>query len=98
MPRFDKLVRDGIPRKLEEKGVEYTTHIANAQEYLNALVLKLGEEVREFETDHNPEELADILEVVYALAQAQGISREQLEQIRAQKAAERGAFQERIIL
>ena len=44
------------------------------------------------------EELADILEVVYAIAQAKGVSIEELEAIRAKKAEERGAFKDRILL
>jgi predicted house-cleaning noncanonical NTP pyrophosphatase (MazG superfamily) len=52
---------------------------------------KLTEEVEEFiASDYDPEELADILEVLYALAEHAGTSREQLERLRAAKAAERG--------
>lgn len=44
------------------------------------------------------EELADILEVIYAIAEAKGVTIEELEAIRAKKAEERGAFKERILL
>ena len=98
MPRFDKLIRDKIPQRLQEKGVEHTTHVANDEEYRGMLVQKLKEEVREFEADQNPEELADILEVIYALAESRGISRQELEAMRAKKESERGAFREHIIL
>ncbi|MCY0932159.1 nucleoside triphosphate pyrophosphohydrolase [Streptomyces sp. H27-H1] len=44
-----------------------------------------------------PEELADILEVAYALAADLGVSPEQLENIRAAKASQRGGFTKRIV-
>ena len=44
------------------------------------------------------EELADILEVVYALAALNGLSRPNLEAIRRHKKAKRGGFKDRIFL
>ena len=46
---------------------------------------------------HQAEELADTLEVVYAMADQIGLTREGLEKIREDKAAERGGFRDRII-
>lgn len=62
------------------------------------LNVKLDEELAEYHKDQNVEELADLLEVIYAAALARGYSIEQLEQIRAAKAEKRGAFQERVFL
>jgi hypothetical protein len=45
----------------------------------------------------DPEELADILEVLYALAEQAGSGPQQLEGLRAAKAEERGGFGDRII-
>ena len=45
-----------------------------------------------------PEELADLMEVIYAAAAARGYTLEQLEQICAEKAAKRGGFYEKILL
>ena len=62
---------------------------------------KLEEEVKEFlsaDEKDKIEEIADILEVLYAICDARGVSREKIEEIRAQKAQERGGFQKRIIL
>ena len=39
-----------------------------------------------------------MLEVMYAIAVARGYSAEELEKVRAEKAAERGAFNDRIFL
>ena len=60
--------------------------------------VKLDEEVREFHSDKNLEELADILEVVYALTEDIGATKEQLLEAYEKKHAERGGFRERIFL
>ncbi|GAA3123030.1 hypothetical protein GCM10020254_82680 [Streptomyces goshikiensis] len=44
-----------------------------------------------------PEELADVLEVAFALAADLGVDPTQLEKIRAAKAEQRGGFAERIV-
>ena len=54
--------------------------------------------MNEYQTDKNLEELADILEVVYALAEAKGSSAIGLEKLRAEKAVSRGAFKKKILL
>lgn len=95
---YNKLVRDKILEILESKGKPYKSHIADTAEYRTKLREKLTEELAEFDTDNNAEELADILEVVYALADELGSSREELEKLRQQKATERGGFSKRIIL
>ena len=93
-----KLVRDKIPQIIRSKGLQPITYVADVDEYGVRLRDKLAEEVDEFiASDDDPEELVDILEVLYALAENAGISREQLERLRAAKAVERGAFTGRII-
>ena len=52
----------------------------------------------EYHKDKNAEELADLLEVVYAVAVARGYTREEIEDVRAKKAEERGGFQRKILL
>ncbi len=95
---MEKLVRDKIPDIIRSKGEEPVTRIADELEYDQKLREKLVEEVEEFLRDNNTAELADILEVVYALAGRLGTSREEVEQLRKQKAEERGGFEEGIIL
>lgn len=93
-----KLVRDKIPQIIRAKGVEPVIYVAGAQEYATRLRDKLTEEVAEFlASDSDPEELADVLEVVYALAGLAGTDPEQLEKLRAAKADERGGLADRII-
>ena len=59
---------------------------------------KLDEELAEYHKDQNIEELADLLEVIYAATKARGYSIEQLETVRSEKAAKRGAFDKKILL
>jgi predicted house-cleaning noncanonical NTP pyrophosphatase (MazG superfamily) len=93
-----KLVRDKIPQIIRGKGLEPVIYAAGPDEYAARLRDKLTEEVAEFlASDSDPEELADVLEVVYALAALAGTEPQQLEKLRAAKADERGAFADRII-
>jgi predicted house-cleaning noncanonical NTP pyrophosphatase (MazG superfamily) len=95
-----KLVRDRIPEIIRASGAEPITYRAESAEYRRRLHDKLLEEVDEFLTADEAtavEELADILEVVYALAADLGTTKDHLERTRAAKAAERGAFTGRVI-
>jgi predicted house-cleaning noncanonical NTP pyrophosphatase (MazG superfamily) len=93
-----KLVRDKIPQIIRSKGLEPVIYTAGTEEYSARLRDKLQEEVDEFiGSGSDPEELADILEVLYALAEQVGTDRQQLEKLRAAKAEERGGFADRII-
>lgn len=95
---YDKLVRDRIPEIIEGKGNDCIVRTLDDAQYRTKLDEKLAEEVAEFSESHLPEELADILEVVYAAAEAWGSSAEEVEQIRIRKQAERGGFARRILL
>lgn len=93
-----KLVRDLVPGIIREVGEVPITHRADDAEYADKLVDKLREELDEFATSGEIEELADLLEVIRALGQANGIGWAELDEMRAQKARDRGGFEERIIL
>ena len=93
-----KLVRDKVPDFIRTKGTVPRIHIASDEEYRQKLKEKLQEEVNEFLGGESPEELADILEVVYALAAVQDIDQSSLEARRKKKAEERDAFSRHIIL
>ncbi|MDO8463292.1 MAG: nucleoside triphosphate pyrophosphohydrolase [bacterium] len=96
--QFNKLIRDNIPSIVQRHGGIAVTHVAGDEEYRMKLREKLQEEVDEFLESENPEELADIMEVIFALADHLEVSRSALEELRAAKGAERGAFRERLIL
>ena len=95
---YNKLVRDLIPEIIEASGKKCSVEILNDEEYLKAIDAKLDEELAEYHKDQNVEELADLLEVIYAAARARGYSIEELERIRVVKAQERGGFDKRILL
>lgn len=96
--KYNKLVRDRIPEIIEASGKTCKTAVLNDAEYLRMLDAKLDEELAEYHKDQNVEELADLLEVIYAVAIARDYTIEELEQVREQKATKRGAFQNRILL
>ncbi|MED0653782.1 nucleoside triphosphate pyrophosphohydrolase [Anoxybacillus geothermalis] len=99
---YNKLVRDRIPTIIEQAGKTFTTRILDDEEYRKELQKKAFEELEEYvqaETDEAAlEELADVLEIIHALAECHGASIEQVEQIRAKKAEKRGGFRDKIFL
>ncbi|MFC1627216.1 phosphoribosyl-ATP pyrophosphohydrolase [Patescibacteria group bacterium] len=96
--KHNKLVRDRIPEIIVKAGKTSTTHIAGKQEYRDKLKQKLQEEVDEFFESESKEELADILEVIYALADLKKINRQDLESLRLKAAKLRGGYKKKIIL
>lgn len=96
--KYNKLVRDKIPQIIETQGNCCRTRILEPEEYLARVDAKLDEELAEYHAGPCLEELADLLEVIYAAAEARGYSRQALEQARAEKEEKRGAFRDRILL
>ena len=96
--KYSKLVRDRIPEIIEDSGNTCVTEILSNEDYLRMLDNKLDEELAEYHADQNIEELADLMEVIRACAVARGYTPEQLEQVRAEKAAQRGGFEKKILL
>ncbi|MDB5046320.1 MAG: hypothetical protein JWQ08_2370 [Deinococcus sp.] len=70
--------------------------VLNAAEYPVALRAKLNEEVAEYLEAHDPEELADVLEVLHALTALHGLTPQELEARRVAKADARGGFGGRV--
>ena len=95
---YNKLVRDRIPEIIEASGKTCETEILSDEEYLKMLDMKLDEELAEYNQEKNIEELADLLEVLYAAAKARGYSIEELEQVRIEKQKARGGFDKKILL
>jgi len=91
---MSKLVRDKIPEIITKNdGITPSTHIVSGAELLEALDTKLDEEIAEFRSANDrqsaAEEIADIMEVLLALASKNGFSHEQIEIIRLQKQEKR---------
>jgi len=99
MKLFNKLVRDKIPDVIKSNGdtPNYRV-IEDDDEYLRALLQKDVEEGVELAENPSLEELADKLEVLYAIAHQIGYTPEQVEQARVEKRNSRGGFDRRIYL
>jgi len=95
---YNKLVRDKIPEIIQAQGKQLKTRVLGDEEYLEALLKKVEEEFAELKVDLNVEELADLHEVLRALADALNISHDEVETVRAEKAAKRGGFSQKIFL
>ena len=96
--RYDKLVRDRIPEIIRASGKTCTTDVLSDEAYLRMIDAKLDEELAEYHQEQNLEELADLLEVLGAAVVARGYTLDELESLRAQKAAKRGGFAQKILL
>ena len=98
MKVYNKLVRDNIPEIMINNGAKPVTRILSNEEYLLELNKKLLEEVKEYLESEEVEELADIEEVILAILEVKNISKENIEEIRKQKAQKRGTFTKRLFL
>lgn len=94
---YEKLVRDLIPDLIASQGDTPHIRILDDAEYERCLAKKLNEEVSEYHQEKNLEELADIMEVVLALAELHG-GREELMRVYQDKHNARGGFEKRIFL
>lgn len=95
---YNKLVRDKIPQIIEEDGKTAMVETLGCKDYKKLLDSKLEEELQEYLSSDSTEELADLVEVIYAILKYKGIDIETFESIRIKKADERGAFEKRLLL
>jgi predicted house-cleaning noncanonical NTP pyrophosphatase (MazG superfamily) len=97
----EKLIRDGIPKIAADNGDPLTVRTASPTELPILLRMKLAEEAVEV-IDASPsgllEELADVIEVVHALAALHGHTPADIEHARAEKAAARGRFAHGLVM
>lgn len=95
---YNKLVRDRIPEIIHEAGKDFSLRTLDSVEYKECLTKKLQEEVTEYLQEPCIEELADILEVVYALTELEGKSLDELRTVRDKKLQKRGGFTKKYFL
>lgn len=97
-----KLVRDLIPDLIRAAGREPTVHVLDDAAYAAALRAKLQEEAREVADAESQtallEELADVYEVLLALARSAAFDLQDVQEAARLKVAQRGAFQRRLYL
>lgn len=98
---YNKLVRDKIPNIIEEKGETPVIKVLDENDYKKELEKKLYEEYKEVieaNGDDRIEELADMLEVIKALASLENKNLNDIIDIADKKNKKRGAFDEKIFL
>ncbi|GAA2418935.1 nucleoside triphosphate pyrophosphohydrolase [Nonomuraea africana] len=98
---YGKLVRDRIPEIIEAEGRTAIVRVLAESELVPALIDKLveeAEELREAEPEDHLGELADIYEVLAALAGTLGFSYEQVLESARHKRGKRGGFSRRLWL
>jgi predicted house-cleaning noncanonical NTP pyrophosphatase (MazG superfamily) len=97
-----KLVRDKIHQIIRRSGRQASVRVLNEAEYRVALNAKLQEEVTELRDATSSaslaEELADVLEVLQAIAVLNKLTWHDVEQRAQSKRNERGGFSERLFL
>ncbi|MGN1421119.1 MAG: phosphoribosyl-ATP pyrophosphohydrolase [Eubacterium sp.] len=95
---YNKLVRDNIPNicKLNNQVPKY--RVLDDNSYKAELRKKLKEETNEYLKSGELEELADILEVVEALANSQGSNLAEVLKIKEEKANKNGKFEKKYFL
>lgn len=102
MPTYNKLVRDKIPAIIEQTGKKYEVRKLNNDEYIIELKKKVYEELTEFveekDRESSLEELADLLEVINAVAVYHGLTLEEINSIRQEKEEKLGSFGEKVFL
>jgi len=94
----NKAIRDKIPEIIKGSGKECSVKTLSDDEFLKELEKKLVEELNEYQESGGVEELADILEVIFRISFLKGVSYEQLDVIRKNKAAKRGMFEKNLFL
>ncbi len=99
---FNKLVRDKIPEILKRKNANPEIEILDDSIYFEKLNEKLLEECNEVIEASNKnskiEEIADVLEVIMAMAKVLNVSFEYIENIRLKKLHNRGGFEKKVFL
>lgn len=99
---YNKLVRDNIPQIMEKNGEIAVTRILNDDEYRKELYKKLLEEANEVITAENSndtlEEVADVLEILRAIAELENQNIDKIIEIANDKKKKRGGFEKRIFL
>ena len=98
MTTFNKAIRDKIPEIIQQDGHTCNVQVISDEKFLLEIEKKLSEEVTEYQNNKTPEELIDILEVIYKIAQLKGISKDELEKIRVKKLEDKGGFAKNLFL
>lgn len=98
---YNKLVRDKIPNIIKEKNETPVVKVLTDEEYKKELEKKLYEEyqeVLEANGEEKVEELADMLELIRAIAKLENKTLEDVIEVANKKVDKRGGFEDKIFL
>jgi predicted house-cleaning noncanonical NTP pyrophosphatase (MazG superfamily) len=98
---YNKLIRDLIPQHIEASGKQYQIEEMSEKEFRQALRRKLVEEAQEASEaglESLVTELADLLEVMDAVMQVEGITLQQVKEEQTHRQKKRGGFERRFKL
>ena len=98
MKQDNKAIRDKIPEIIKASGNNCKIRKLTDNEFLIEMEKKLNEEVKEYTESKDVEELADLLEVIYRISELRGVSSDELDEIRKDKAEKRGKFDSNLFL
>ena len=85
----NKLVRDKIPKIIEESGKQAVVYKEQGDKLLTYLNNKLQEELNEYKRNGDIEELVDLVELIYAIIHHKGVSLTEFEKLREEKISKR---------
>jgi predicted house-cleaning noncanonical NTP pyrophosphatase (MazG superfamily) len=95
--QFDKLIRSKLPARMKNEGVSVNSESLSADKYIIQLKKKIIEEALEVQEASSKEELttelADVMEVIHAIAVASNISLDEIESAKSEKLEVNGDFQ-----
>ena len=99
---YNKLIRDKIPKIIEENNKVYNIEIMNDEQYKNKINLKILEEVQELLESRKHEErvneLADTYKILEVYIAVNDIDAREVEVKKESKLLLRGGFKDKILL
>jgi predicted house-cleaning noncanonical NTP pyrophosphatase (MazG superfamily) len=94
--KFEKLIRNNLPTRMEAEGITVNSRTLEHADYLLELKKKILEEAKEVSEANSKEELttelADVMEVIEAIAAANQISLEEITNSKVKKREINGYF------
>lgn len=96
--KYDKLIRDKIPLIINNAGKKCVVEILSDELLIKKLNEKLLEEIQEYLQSEQIDELADVVEVIYAILDYKNVSFQQFERIRLDKYEKSGGFKDKLLL
>jgi len=89
---YNKAIRDKIPEIIENSGKKGIVKQLSDEEFLPELEKKLSEEVNEYFSSGDIEELVDIIEIINRILELRNVNRKDFDSILSEKRKNRGAF------